>query len=139
MIDEGHTVGNHTVNHPTLVDISNEKIKKEVMDLHTAIYNEFGYEMKYVRAPKGEISERALAVTQSLGYTNVMWSNAYDDWLNNKQGREDYGKKMVMNNMHNGCILLLHSTSKDNSNILDYLIKEIQKEGYTFKSLDEFE
>ena len=100
MIDEGHILGNHTVNHKSMPDLTNEQIQKEVMDLHTAVYQKFNYEMKYIRPPKGEYSERTVAYTNTLGYKTVMWSFAYDDWDENKQGREDYGKKMVLNNIH---------------------------------------
>ena len=138
MIDEGHTIGNHTVNHKTMPDITNEQIQTEVMDLHKAVYEKFGYEMKYIRPPKGEYSERTIAYTNTLGYKTVMWSFAYDDWDENKQGREEYGKQKILDNIHNGAVILLHGTSKDNSNILDECIKEIKNMGYEFKSLDEF-
>ena len=139
MIDEGHTVGNHTVNHKSMPTLTNEQIKKEVMDLHTAIYDKFGYEMKYMRPPKGEYSESSISYCNSLGYTTVMWSLAYDDWDEAKQGREEYGKKKILDNIHNGAVILLHGTSKDNSNILGECIKEIRNMGYEFASLDEFE
>lgn len=139
MIEEGHIVGNHTVNHKSMPSLTEEQINSEVMDLHKTIYEKFGYEMKYVRPPKGEYSERTIDCTNSLGYKTVMWSFAYDDWDENKQGKEEYGKKKILDNIHNGEIILLHSTSKDNSNILDYCIKEIKNMGYEFKSLDEFE
>lgn len=109
------------------------------MNLHTAVYEKFGYEMKYIRPPKGEFSERTISYTNSLGYTTVLWSLAYDDWDENKQGREAYGKSKVLDNLHNGAIILLHSNSKDNANILDSVIKEAKNNGYEFKSLDEFE
>lgn len=139
MIDEGHIIGNHTVNHYSMPDLTDEKIKKEIQDLHTAIYNKFGYEMKYLRPPMGEYSERTLNTIQSLGYTTVMWSFAYDDWDENKQGREDYAKQKILGNVHNGAVILLHGNSKDNTNVLDVCIKEIKNMGYEFKSLDEFQ
>lgn len=139
MIDEGHIVGNHTSDHICMPESSNEEIKDDVMELHTAVYNKFGYEMKYIRPPKGEYSERSIEYTNTLGYTTVMWSFAYDDWDENKQGREEYGKEKIMENLHNGEVMLLHSTSKDNSNILDECIKKIKDMGYEFKTLDEFE
>ena len=119
--------------------IDNETIKKEVMDLHSAVYDKFLYEMKYIRPPKGEFSERTLDYTNSLGYKTVMWSLAYDDWDESKQGREVYGKNKVLDNVHNGAIILLHSNSKDNSNILNDVIKEIRNMGYEFDTLDNFE
>lgn len=139
MIDEGHIIGNHTADHICMPESSEEEIKEDVMELHTALYDKFGYEMKYLRPPKGEYSEKSVAYTNTLGYTTVMWSFAYDDWDENKQGREDYGKQKILDNVHNGEVMLLHSTSKDNSNILDYCIKKIKNMGYEFKSLDEFE
>ena len=139
MIDEGHIIGNHTVNHKSMPEIDNDTIKKEVMDLHTAIYEKFGYEMKYIRPPKGEYSERTLEYTNSLQYTTVMWSLAYDDWDESKQGRESYGKSKILDNIHNGAIILLHSNSKDNSNILNDIIIEVKNMGYEFNTLDDFE
>ena len=138
MIEEGHDVGNHTVNHHSLPEISEEKLRKEVMDLHTAIYEKFGYEMKYIRPPKGEYSERTLQICNELNYKTVMWSFAYDDWEEKKQGREEYGKGKILNNTHPGEVMLLHGTSKDNMNILDECIKKIKEDGYQFKKLDEF-
>ena len=139
MIDEGHIIGNHTVNHKSMPSCSLEKIKKEVMDLHSAIYDKFGYEMKFIRPPKGEYSERTVAYTNTFGYTSVMWSFGYDDWDEKKQGREEYGKKKILDNVHNGEIMLLHATSKDNANILDDVIKEIKNMGYEFRNIDQFE
>lgn len=85
MIDEKHIVGNHTVNHYSMPDLSDEELKKEITTLHTAVYEKFGYEMTYLRPPMGEFSERTLSITKSLGYTTVMWSFAYDDWDTSKQ------------------------------------------------------
>ena len=139
MIEEGHAVGNHTVNHKALTTLSDEQIKSEIMTLHNALYDKLGYEMTYFRPPKGEYSQKVLSIVTGLGYKTVLWSSAYDDWDENKQGREEYGKKKILDNLHNGCVLLLHATSKDNSNILDAVIKEAQNMKYEFKSIDEFE
>ena len=118
--------------------IDDNKIKEELQNLHTAVYEKTGYEMQYMRPPKGECSERTLAITESLGYKTVMWSLAYDDWDEGKQGREEYGKQKIIENIHPGAIILLHGNSKDNSNILDECITTIKNMGYEFKSLDEF-
>ena len=139
MIDEGHIVGNHTVNHKSMPDISDEEIKEEVLRLHQSIYEKFGYEMKYIRPPKGEYSERTLSITNSLGYKTVMWSFAYKDWDEKNQNGEEKSKKIIIDNLHNGEVMLLHATSKDNMNVLDYVIKTAKEMGYEFKSLDEFE
>lgn len=119
---------------PTLDD---EKIKEEVMTLHTKLYEKFNYEMRYIRPPKGEYSERTLNKCKELGYTSVMWSFAYDDWDTKKQGREEYAKTKILENLHNGEVMLLHATSEDNANILSNIISEVRNNGYEFKTLDE--
>ena len=139
MIEEGHIIGNHTVNHKSMPDLTEEEIKKEVMELHQVIYEKFGYEMKYIRPPMGEFSESTLNVTNQLGYQTVMWSFAYEDWNEKKQPDEEASKKKILENLHNGEIMLLHGNSKTNTNILDFVIKEAKNMGYEFKALDEFE
>ncbi len=139
MIDEGHIVGNHTVNHKSMPTLSEEEIKKEVMDLHVSIYQKFGYDMKYLRPPKGEFSEKSIIATNNLGYKTVMWSFAYEDWNEKNQPNEENAKKKILNNLHNGEIMLLHGNSKTNTNILGSVIQEAKNAGYEFKSLDEFE
>ena len=139
MINEGHIVGNHTVNHKSMPDLSEEKIKKEVMDLHQGVFEKFNYEMKYIRPPKGEFSEKSIIETNKLGYKTVMWSFAYEDWNENKQPDEEQAQKKILDNLHNGEIMLLHGNSITNTNVLDSVIKESKKLGYEFKSLDEFE
>ena len=93
MIEEGHIIGNHTVNHKSMPDLNEEQINSEVMKLHQTIQEKFGYEMKYIRPPKGEFSEKTLSVTSSLGYKTVMWSFAYEDWNEDKQPDEEKSKK----------------------------------------------
>ena len=138
MIDEGHIIGNHTVNHKSMPSLSDEELKKEVMDLHQVIYEKFGYEMKYIRPPKGEFSERTLSLSEQLGYKTVMWSFAYVDWDEKKQPSCEEGIKKITENLHNGEVMLLHATSKTNADIMDHVIKKTREMGYEFKSLDDF-
>ena len=119
-------------------DLTDEKIKEEIMKLHQAVYEQFGYEMKYIRPPKGEFSERTLSISDSLGYKNVMWSFAYVDWDENKQPSHEEAMEKITSNFHNGEIMLLHATSKTNAEILGDVIKRAREEGYEIKSIDNF-
>ncbi len=94
-------LGNHTVNHKSMPDLTEEEIKKEVMDLHQVIQEKFHYEMKYIRPPKGEYSQKSLQVTNQLGYKTVMWSFAYEDWNEDNQPDEAAAKKKILDNLHN--------------------------------------
>lgn len=140
MIDEGHIVGNHTVNHPSMPSVTDDtKLEEEITKLHDYVKENFdGYEMTYLRPPKGEYSERTVKISKDLGYKTVLWSSAYDDWDTSKQDRLDYARKMIYNYTHNGCVMLLHAVSKDNTALLGEVIDTLRNEGYEFKSLDEF-
>lgn len=139
MVEEGHTVGNHTVNHPSMPEVqSTEELKKEMMDLSETFEKMTGEKMKFFRPPMGEYSERTLALTQDLGYTTVFWSFAYKDWDTKAQKGTDYAYEQIMNGVHDGAVLLLHAVSKDNADVLDRVIKDLKSQGYRFRSLENF-
>ena len=119
-------------------EISDEKINTELMTLNQAMYEKFGYEMKYMRPPKGEFSERTLAITESLGFRTVMWSFAYVDWDEQAQPDKQDAMNKIISNLHNGEVMLLHATSKTNSEIMSEMIDGVRNEGFEFRSLDEF-
>ena len=137
MVEEGHEVGNHTLHHPSLPEIGDREIEEEVLGLDRAFHEKFGKHMKYLRPPKGEYSERTLAITYKLGYRNTFWSFAYDDWRRDRVRGADYAYNMVMRNIHNGAILLLHAVSKDNADALDMIIKGIKGLGYSIGNLND--
>lgn len=138
MIEEGHIVGNHTVNHPNLPKLENSAdMAKEFTELNEKFVNRFGVEMKYMRPPEGEYSERLLAVASSLGYKTIFWSFAYKDWDPKLQKGADYAYKEITPYLHDGAILLLHAVSRDNADALENVINYAKEQGYEFKSLDE--
>jgi len=136
MVEEGHTVGNHTIHHPSLPEKSDSEIEEEVLGLERAFTEKFGVKMKFLRPPKGEYSERSLSITSKLGYCNLFWSFAYDDWHRDKIRGPEYAYKMVIKNLHNGEIMLLHAVSKDNADALDMIIKGAIENGYEFGDVE---
>lgn len=136
MIDEGHIIGNHTINHPSLPELTSDKVEAEILGLDKMFYDHWGKNMKFMRPPKGEYSENVLGQLDKLGYRTVFWSFAYDDYDVKHQKGTDYAYKLIMGNLHNGAIYLLHAVSKDNTEVLDRVIKDIKAQGYTFKGLD---
>ena len=137
MVEEGHIVGNHTDTHPSLPDVTDEEIKKELQVVEESYAGITGKkDMKYLRPPKGEYSERTLALTRELGYHNIFWSMAFVDWVPMPGGPEE-AYQSVMDNLHNGALILLHAVSKDNTEAIDRILKDIKARGYTFKTLDD--
>ena len=139
MVSEGHTVGNHTMHHPDMSKISEKQaFQKELQDLETLYKEVTGQEMvKYYRPPQGTFSEKNLKMAKELGYKTVFWSLAYVDWNNDSQPTKEQAFSKLIPRIHNGAVVLLHSTSRTNAAILDELLTRWEEMGYTFETLDQ--
>ena len=139
MIDEGHLVCNHTVKHRDMTRVrSQEEFESELKALETLFYEKTGSVMpKYYRPPEGRFSESNLRMAHQAGYYTIFWSFAYADWDNNKQLSPEAAKKIIVDNVHNGAVLLLHPTSATNAAVLGSVIRELKAQGYRFGTLDE--
>ncbi|NLB52854.1 MAG: delta-lactam-biosynthetic de-N-acetylase [Syntrophomonadaceae bacterium] len=133
MKQEGHLVGNHTVNHPDLGIADLKTIEAELLGLDEKFALLTGTQMdKYLRPPMGLYSDASLAAVSNLGYSTVFWSMAFNDWDPNKQPGAEYSYQHVMKNIHPGAVILLHAVSQSNTEALDRIIKDVKSEGYTF-------
>ena len=130
MIDEGHIVGNHSMNHPNFTTITPEEMYEEVKELHDYVQENFDYTMFLFRYPEGVFSEQSLAVLQDAGYQTSFWSYAYNDWDQNNQPDPDTAYQKVTGALHPGAIYLLHAVSETNSEILGDFIDEARSQGY---------
>lgn len=139
MIQEGHTVGNHTSHHPDMSQISDlESFRQEIEGLEQIFREVTGQEItKYYRPPQGKYSESNLKMAQELGYQTFFWSLAYVDWYENDQPTKEEAFEKLLGRIHPGAIVLLHNTSKTNGEILDELLGKWEEMGYTFGSLSE--
>ncbi|MBR3792303.1 MAG: polysaccharide deacetylase family protein, partial [Clostridia bacterium] len=138
MINEGHIIGNHTINHPNLPNLSNsQKIIDELTGMNDLVKELYNYEMKYLRPPEGVYSEKVLSIAKDLGFKTVFWSFAYKDWDTNSQKGKDYALSQITPYLHDGAVLLLHAVSKDNADAMADIIDYSRSQGYEFASLDE--
>jgi len=140
MIDEGHTIGNHSVSHPAkgLPSLTREQQEKEIWELHEYMKENFDYEMTLFRYPAGIFSEQSLAVVRSIGYKSVFWSFAYADWDPDEQPDEKEALLKLTERLHPGAIYLLHAVSETNANILGAFIENARTAGYTFAEYETF-
>ncbi len=139
MVSEGHTVGNHTYTHPDMSQISDSSAFETELKKLEKLYEETtGEKMKkFYRPPQGKYSENNLKMAQQLGYTTIFWSLAYVDWYNDNQPSKDEAMDKLIPRIHNGAVVLLHSTSKTNSEILDELLSKWEDMGYSFGDINE--
>ena len=136
---EGHIVGNHTMTHPDMSKISTqESFQKELSGVED-IYKEItGKEMtKFYRPPQGIYSTLNLSMAKEMGYHTFFWSLAYVDWYQDNQPDPQEAIEKLTIRIHPGAIVLLHSTSSTNAQILDELLNKWEDMGYSFHSLNE--
>lgn len=140
MKKEGHLVGNHTVKHKSMPDLSERDIKEELITCADYCKEATGYEMDpYVRPPMGEYSERTLQICKNLGYKTVFWSMAYLDYEVDNQPGSDFVIDHFEKYYHNGAIPLLHNVSTSNAEALDTVLTNLEKKGFTFENVDKIE
>lgn len=134
IIADGHQLGNHSVDHlrpAKALDVSIERFVRDVVDLQKKVP-----EMTmFYRPPEGGYSPRALQILDDLGYTTVFWSFAYKDWLTDDQPDPVWAKQYLLDNLFNGSIILLHTVSDTNMEILGDLIDGIRAAGYRIEPL----
>lgn len=135
MIDEGHIVGNHSVSHYSMPDLSAEECRQEIEGLQEYMKQNFGVTMKLFRPPMGEFSEQSLSVTKDCGLSTMLWSFAYADWDVNAQPDPAQAKEKLIGAAHEGAIYLLHSVSQTNAEVLGEVIDGIRDEGFEFEKL----
>ncbi len=139
MVDEGHTLGNHTYHHPDMSKISDAASFQKEMDDVRSLYQEItGQEMAmYYRPPQGKYSVANLQMAKDLGYSTFFWSLAYVDWNVDSQPSHEEAFEKLTKRIHPGAVVLLHNTSRTNGEILDELLTKWEDMGYSFGTLDE--
>ena len=139
MVEEGHIVGNHTMHHFDMSKLVDKAaFAKELQDLEKLFKDTTGKDLpKYYRPPQGIYSQENLQAARELGYKTVFWSLAYVDWMNDAQPTREQAFAKLLPRVHNGAVVLLHSTSATNAEILDELLTQWKTAGYRFASIDE--
>ena len=139
MVDEGHIVGNHTMHHYDMSKISDrETFTRELKGLEDLFQEVTGKELpQYYRPPQGIYSEENLQMAKELGYRTVFWSLAYVDWNNDNQPTARQAFDKLIPRIHKGAVVLLHSTSQTNAEILGELLSKWKDLGYRFGTLEE--
>lgn len=139
MVAEGHIVGNHTYHHPDMSSISDQAaFQKELESLEALFQETTGQTMsKYYRPPQGKYNVENLRQAKALGYKTILWSLAYVDWYVDDQPTPEQAYSKLLPRIHDGAIVLLHSTSRTNAEILDELLTKWEEMGFSFASLDQ--
>ena len=131
MLDEGHAIGSHSINHLDMPTLSVEKQEEEIMDVVNKLKKDHNYECKLFRFPSGSFSDQSLALVSNLGLKSLFWSYAYNDYSSVQPDVQSSYEKAVKY-VHPGAIYLLHASSSTNCAFLGDWIDAVRNLGYEF-------
>ena len=138
IVHDGHLVGNHTNSHKPITSLTETELASDLASLEEKFLAVTGTVMSNCfRPPSGVFDRESLLRLQKLGYKACFWSIAFKDWVTDSQRGADYSYESVINNLHNGAIILIHSVSKSNREALGKIIDEIRNQGFIFRTVDE--
>ena len=138
MVADGHTIGNHSYGHPNMAKLSDAEMVNEWKKFDDKLRELTGIERTYyARPPEGIFNEQLLKVGNDNGYRHIFWSVAFKDWLKDERRGYKYAYDALMQQLHPGAVILMHTVAQDNAEALPKFIKDAKAAGYTFASLDE--
>lgn len=138
MIESGHTIGNHSATHPAFPELSETEMQAEIDAVDRYLSENFSYNCRYFRFPSGIYSEKALYIAEKMGHRSIFWSIAYADWDTENQMPPEKAMETLLSRLHPGAVILLHSVSDTNLEILADFIDAAREKGYIFQSLDSY-
>lgn len=139
MENEGHLLCNHTARHKDMSLFDSKAFEEELRALEKiyADAREGKRLAPFYRPPEGKFSKDNLETAKEMGYKTVFWSLAYADWDDKIAPSDEKAKQILVDNTHNGAIVLLHPTSDINVRILRDMLTYWKNQGYRFGSLEE--
>jgi peptidoglycan/xylan/chitin deacetylase (PgdA/CDA1 family) len=140
VVGAGHTIGNHTWDHPNLIFCSGAELRRQLQQTQQAIFDATGVEAKLFRPPFGGRRPDTLSVARSLGLEPVMWNVTCRDWKA-KSADEIVGH--AERQVRGGDVILLHDgefhrIGGDRSRSVeasDRILSRYQGEGYEFLTI----
>ena len=131
MLEEGHTIANHTMDHKLLTKMNREESIREIISFNNLLKEKFNYQVKYFRPPHGRFNLKTKGILEELNMKCVMWNLLSYDFENNP----DKVKYAIDSYLNKNSIIVFHDSMKCSKIIeeaLNYTIQQAVKRGYEF-------
>ncbi|WP_052350658.1 polysaccharide deacetylase family protein [Paenibacillus gorillae] len=138
IVDEGHAIGNHSMNHKDMAKLNAEQIQQEIDEADKLIEEAVGFKPKMFRAPYGAVSDTLKSMLKDEDRELVSWNIDTRDWAGTPVSDM---REMIRKKAKPHAIILMHSFGNKNIKhtveMLPYVIDDLKKKGYTFVTPDE--
>lgn len=130
--EEGHDIGNHTWNHPSLTTLSDGEVFEEVSSTSNIISKTIGRMPDYMRPPNGATNSRVASLMSDLGLPQILWTGSTLDW----QARDTkvIAKRTLKLAKRNG-VILLHDIVPETVKAMPGVLTALEKQHYKFVTL----
>ena len=131
MKEIGCELGNHSYDHPNLANLSADGVKKQIGDTNSKIKKIVGEEATVMRPPYGAISA---TLRENAGMPLILWNIDTLDW---KTRNARITVDMVMKNVDDGDIILMHDIHTESVDAAIELIPKLLEKGYQLVTVSE--
>jgi peptidoglycan-N-acetylglucosamine deacetylase len=111
----GHTVGNHTWGHASLVGLTEEEFAEQVDHAGDMLAELTERPVRFVRPPYGDFDDECLRRLRARGLTAVRWSVDPNDWR--RPPAHELATR-VLDALHPGAVILLHDGGREREQML---------------------
>ena len=125
--ERGHEIGNHTMNHLRMNELSTEEVYSEIKGVNDMVHDIVGISPKIMRPSYGAGNSRVVAISRMLGCETVFWTEDSYDWDPEKTA--DYIINRSTKNMGEGCILLFHNSAPKTKKTLKKILDDYKAKG----------
>lgn len=137
-IAEQQVLANHTFSHQDITKMSDQDFKADILRFEEEVLRITGKPVtKYFRPPMGIIDNAKLKILDDLGYHVFLWDVSYYDYVYNDDKGVDYALDNLLKQTQNGSIILMHTLTKSNVDILGVAIDKLREKGFVFSDLSE--
>ena len=135
MVAEGHEIGNHTENHPTLTKISTSEVRRELSVTHQAIVSATGVPPRTMRPPGGAINtELKTWIKSEFGYPTILWTVDPEDW---KRPGVGVVTSRLVSGARPGRILLAHDIHAPTIDAMPGTLDQLLAKGFRFVTVSQ--
>lgn len=132
--DAGNEIGNHSYKHENLPKLSQAAIESSINKTNEILRNQSGQSVSLVRPPYGATAGSVKPALRATGQPSILWTIDTLDW---KTKNTKNTVNVVLNQVKDGDIVLMHSIYRQSAEAAELIIPALKERGYQLVTVSE--